>query len=300
MDEDVHVREVLEKLYQHHNIRGRVIFTPFTDSSFAKLGVEKDVAIRSNNHTIAWTHRKYQNSDIYFISNQKHEEQKLRLSFRVIDKEPEVWNPVTGEIEKTDWKIEGSRSSVSLSLQPAQSFFIIFRKVPKQKSVVKKSNGYVLKFNDKWTLQFDKKYGGPQQKVIFDSLVSWTESPDLSIKYYSGTVIYRNSFNLSDKDFSKKGWIELDSVFNMATVKINGIDCGTMWTQPFTTEITKALKKGINTIEIEVSNTWHNRLIRDNMLPEDKRITWTTAPFYLKDKPLLPAGITGKIKLVIE
>ena len=300
MDEDVHVREVLEKLYQHHNIRGRVIFTPFTGSSFARLGVEKDVAIRSNNHTIAWTHRKYQNSDIYFISNQKHEEQKLRLSFRVIDKEPEVWNPVTGEIEKTDWKIEGSRSSVSLSLQPAQSFFIIFRKVPKQKSVVKKSNGYVLKFNDKWTLQFDKKYGGPQQKVIFDSLVSWTESPDLSIKYYSGTVIYRNSFNLSDKDFSKKGWIELDSVFNMATVKINGIDCGTMWTQPFTTEITKALKKGINTIEIEVSNTWHNRLIRDNMLPEDKRITWTTAPFYLKDKPLLPAGITGKIKLVIE
>ena len=90
-------------------------------------------------------------------------------------------------------------------------------------------------------------------------------------------------------------WI--DSVYNIATVKINGINCGTLWTYPYVLDISKAVKSGENKIEIEVTNTWHNRLIGDNLLPPGKRITWTTAPFRLKDKPLLPAGIIGEIKL---
>jgi (4-O-methyl)-D-glucuronate---lignin esterase len=36
------------------------------------------------------------------------------------------------------------------------------------------------------------------------------------------------------------------------------------------------------------------------MLPQEKRTTWTTAPFRLKDKPLLPAGIVGNVRLYIR
>jgi len=56
---------------------------------------------------------------------------------------------------------------------------------------------------------------------------------------------------------------------------------------------------GENKIEIAVTNTWHNRLIGDNLLPAEERITWTTAPFRLKDKPLLPAGIIGNVKIIL-
>ena len=83
----------------------------------------------------------------------------------------------------------------------------------------------------------------------------------------------------------------------MATVKINGRDCGTLWTPPYRLDISDAVKPGINTIEIQVANTWANRLMGDNLLPEKDRITWTTAPFRLKDKPLLKAGILGNISL---
>jgi hypothetical protein len=34
-------------------------------------------------------------------------------------------------------------------------------------------------------------------------------------------------------------------------------------------------------------------------LSQEKR-TWTTAPFRLKDKPLLPSGIIGSVKLLIK
>ena len=78
---------------------------------------------------------------------------------------------------------------------------------------------------------------------------------------------------------------------------VNGIDCGTAWTYPYRVDISKALKPGMNKIRIEVSNTWANRLIGDT-LSQEKRITWTNAPFRLAGKPLLPAGLTGPVRII--
>ena len=73
-----------------------------------------------------------------------------------------------------------------------------------------------------------------------------------------------------------------------------------MWTRPYQIEMTKALKKGANNLELEVANTWANRLIGDNRLLAEKRVTWTTAPFRLSGKPLLPAGLIGRVSLIIR
>ena len=83
-------------------------------------------------------------------------------------------------------------------------------------------------------------------------------------------------------------------------MKINGVDCGTLWTAPFELEVSKALKQGENKIEIQVTNTWANRLIGDSKLPVEKRITNTTAPFRLDGKSLNPAGLFGPVTLKIE
>ncbi|MFI5158772.1 MAG: glycosylhydrolase-like jelly roll fold domain-containing protein, partial [Sphingobacteriales bacterium] len=83
-----------------------------------------------------------------------------------------------------------------------------------------------------------------------------------------------------------------------ADVYVNGIHCGTAWTYPYRVNISKALKKGNNKIRIEVSNTWANRLIVDHALPENKRITWTNAVYRLDNKPLLPAGLLGPVRIV--
>lgn len=45
---------------------------------------------------------------------------------------------------------------------------------------------------------------------------------------------------------------------------LNGKDLGTLWMSPFKTNISSALKKGDNTLEIEVTNLWINRLIGDD------------------------------------
>ncbi len=282
---------------------GKFIFTPYIDASFAKLGIEKDVEILNNNHSIAWAHRKVGGEEIYFISNQKNTEQEVELVFHNSNWIPEVRDAVDASISPLFWSDSNGMVKAFSKLQPNQSLFFIFRKKNYRASTT--NSRLVSKtskdpFNAKWQVKFDKDQVRQGTPIVFDRLKSWTESNDSSVKYYSGTAVYNNTFFNDDRSNIHKALIQFDSICNIATIKINGIDCGTLWTAPYQLDITKALKKGENKIEIAVTNTWHNRLIGDNLLSPEKRITWTTAPFRLKDKALLPAGIIGNVRIVIQ
>jgi hypothetical protein len=281
---------------------GKFVFTPYWASDFTTLQLEKDIEIKTAAAgSIAYTHRKIGNDDIYFISNQKDSAQELEISFRNQDnKTAEVWDPVDGSIRSAIYNEENGRTILMEELRANQSLFFIFRTVesthtPFRDKVITKTKQVLL--DQPWTVSFDKNYGGPSKAIVFKKLTSWSESTDSSIRYYSGNATYSNTFYVKEGMLRDLVLISFDSIFNIATVRINGVDCGTVWTAPFQLDITKALKKGANKIEIKVANTWHNRLIGDNALPERKRITYTTAPFRLKGKKLLPAGITGEIRL---
>lgn len=305
-DSDSKLAIVFNEILKGSNKKGKLLLTPYTDKDFKKIGIEKDVEIENEkrDHSIAWSHREYGDMDIYFISNQTNEAQAFHVNFRVQGKSLELWDAVNGKINKM--QLGASNGSYFIGMAPGESKFFIFRK-----SVPGNANNGGSKYSEeslvlkKWKIQFDKNYGGPEKPVEVNELESWTQFGDSAVKYYSGTAIYSSSF-----DPIAIGWkgnnntvtstIQFDSIYNIATVKVNGINCGTLWTPPYQIDITKALKSGKNTIEIEVANTWHNRLIGDNLLPPDKRLTWTTAPFRLKDKPLLPAGLVGEVKLIFR
>ena len=273
---------------------------PYTESSFEKLGVRKDVSIEGRKNSIAWTHRKFSDADIYFISNQSNETWEGKINFRVKDKSLKIADAASGQI--FNFGSGTSNGSYVMGMAPGASWFYVFSQPTKQKdNNADFSAGELYEYDissKPWHLQFDKKYGGPEKAIGLQQLRSWTDSNDSSVKYYSGTVVYSNAFEWSEDKTHKNVTIEFDSIYNIATVKINGMDCGTLWTPPYSLDISRAVKTGENKIEIEVTNTWYNRLVGDALLPTERRITWTTAPFRLKDKPLLPAGLVGNVKIV--
>lgn len=172
--------------------------------------------------------------------------------------------------------------------------------VPVSKDLPSSNQQTSLQLRTPWRLTFDQSNGGPAMPVQLSTLRSWTDLPDSAAIYYSGTVIYETSFSVRATDQKNHFYLHIDSIFNIATVKINGTDCGTLWTPPYVLDVSGAVKAGTNKLTITVSNTWHNRLIWDHHLPENRRITNTTAPYRFKDEKLLPAGIIGNVQLWME
>jgi hypothetical protein len=280
--------------------KGKIVLAPYTQASLAALQVQRDVAIETPAipfSQVAYTHRKHENTDLYFVANQKDSAIQVQLSFRVTGKLPELWNPLNGDTAIADnWFIEDGRTYVNLSLAEYGSTFVVFEKPTRLTKSGSKEQLllYTHPVTKAWKVQFDTAYGGPAQPVMFDSLKSWSVNSNDSIRYYSGTAVYNNTVTINEIQHVE---LVLDSLYNLATVEVNGVDCGTIWARPYSVNITKAVKNGKNDIRIKVTNTWANRIIGDHALPESKRLTFTNAPYRLEGKPLLPAGLAGLVRI---
>ncbi len=292
------------KLYQSALVHNG----PWEKSDLTALGILPDFLADESNQPalgIAWNHRKLNEAEIYFISNQLPKKRSLKLTFRVKGIQPDIWDPLTGKVTPAkSWTPSGEHTVVHLTMHEGESLFVIFSRPgnPVYTRKLPESNLKVDTFhlNQPWQIQFDTAYGGPVNPLQPIALKSWTESANDSVRYYSGTAVYSNTIKVNRKLLkSGRVLLSIDSLYNIAEISINGKYTGAIWTLPYQLDISGALEKGINIIEIAVSNTWHNRLIGDQQLPANLRRTWTTAPFRLQGKSPEPAGITGDIKLFI-
>ena len=108
----------------------------------------------------------------------------------------------------------------------------------------------------------------------------------------------RNSVKITKAQIrGKRLWINLGQMSALAEVIVNGKNMGILWRAPFSTEITNALRRGNNDIEIRVTTLWRNRIIGDQQPDCPKRYTYTSYPFYKKDSKLQPSGLIGPVTL---
>lgn len=290
--------------------KGRVSPVPYVKSGFENFGLQRDVIFTDAQNkavkNIAYTHRIDGGTDIYFISNQSDKAIGFNLSLRVAGGVPEIYDAVTDRTYAAkNWSVTNGRTSLPLNLEASGSLFVIIKKgVVKKVQASQGSNqpGFatLATIKNSWSVVFDKTYGGPAKPQVYDTLADWLLSNNDSIKYYSGTAIYSTTFDWNALAVSNKIWLNIGTVNNIAAIKVNGVNCGVAWTAPYCVDITKALRVGVNKLEIEVTNTWANRLIKDHSLPEAERITNTEAPYRLEGKPLLPAGLLGPVTLMKE
>ena len=222
------------------------------------------------------------------------------------DRQPECWDPLDGTIrDLPDYEQGDGRTVVPLRFAAHQSLFVVFRTPAAararhrsgQTNFVKSKP--VAQIDGPWDVAFDPALGGPKS-VRFETLVDWTTRPEPGIKYYSGIATYRTTFDLPDGlrgTATPKLLLDLGQVQNLAQVRLNGHDLGVVWCSPWQVDISAAVQLERNCLEIEVANLWPNRLIGDQRLPADQRVTWTTWNPYKADSPLLPSGLIGPVRL---
>jgi hypothetical protein len=295
------------KLMQWKVGKGTVIQGPYTESSFEAIGVTKDLAAVDTDgkpaKDIAWTHRKGNGFDIYFVSNQQKEARGVVASLRITGLVPEIWDAVTGEQKAAEvYTFKNGCTKLPLYLPANGSVFIVLRKQTTATEEYARDIGIAVDtVRSTWTVTFDPTKGGPAQPVVFEQLKDWSTNDNNAIKYYSGTAVYTTTFDYTAAlKNNARYWLNVGRIANMGTIYVNGIACGVVWTAPYQVDIKKALRAGKNELRIEVTNTWFNRLKGDMLLPEKERITRTNAPFWAKDKPLLPAGLLGPVTVITE
>lgn len=303
---DVKVAAISKKLWgdSSEKIRevgkGRVLSGMTLEEAFELLKVKPDFKVNDKS-PLLYAHRSLDDAEIYFVSSQSDEIVVTSPQFRVSGVAPEFWNAVTGECrELTAFDTKGNITIVPLKLHPSESGFVVFRKSSRKPISASVDINFPspkseTAINGKWNIEFLSTLSGEvAPPMVVDTLFDWSLSSDPRIKYYSGDARYSTTFTFTDFDVANRVKLSVDNVGVMAEVKINGIIAGTLWAYPLELDITDLIKAGENTLEIDVVNTWSNRLAGDALLPEKERVTWTT----INSKgSLVSSGLIGKVKL---
>lgn len=259
----------------------------------------------ADNAPLLYGHRKDGAADIYFVSNQKDSLIEVYPEFRVNGKQPELWNAVTGTMR--DLSAYGQTASgtvVPMKLYPYESAFIVFRKESKTKGKSDLLANYplpktIIPLNNGWKAMFDVNRRGPAGPVEFAVLEDITQNKNFDIRHYSGTILYSKDFTLNQIPKGSSVILDLNDVGVMAKVKVNGQYAGGVWTAPYRLDISSLVKKGENTLAVEVVTTWQNRLIGDSGLPENERKTWTMCNNYKPTDTLQKSGLVGPVSIQI-
>jgi hypothetical protein len=263
---------------------------------FEVLDIEKQLDYQYIHYTV-------EDADLYFVCNQTDQPKSVDCAFRVCEKQPELWNPVTGQIATAKaFKQADGCTVVPMTFDAYGSCLVVFRDaIDATQQGTQGSNTPVLTavkaIQGPWQVGFDPAWGGPAL-IEFGTLTDWTKHADDRIKYYSGKSTYTNSFQMKTAQ-GKRYWLQLNDVkdVGIAAVELNGKHMGTTWTKPFRVEITDALRAGQNRLKVTVVNSWQNRLIGDRGKPQDKRYTKTNINIR-DDWMLRESGLLGPVEIM--
>jgi hypothetical protein len=261
-----------------------------------------------------WVHRRTQDADLYYVSNQSDAPQHINARFRISGKEAQVWRPMSGRVEDASYNSQNGFTTVPLELAERESIFVVFRHATAVASYVESaaSEKDLAVLTGRWDVHFPENLGAPPS-LSMEKLTSWTDSSDPGVKYFSGTATYTKTVQSSATWFhpGQQIYLDLGKVRDIAEVLVNGTPIGVTWAPPYRVDITGALKPGANRLEIKVTNEWTNRQIGDRLLPSDKRIL--TPPngrgaaqgnagggAFGRPQVLAESGLLGEVRLIAE
>ena len=245
------------------------------------------------NKGLTFLHRKVGKDDVYFVTNVQEKASAIPVTFRIHNCAVEKWNPYNGEVSTLyiyEEKSEGIK--IPLKLAPYESTIFVFRSSRSDDHIVvtdfddasavnvlyasengphyieRKIDGKIekqyiqidgipapLNIAGKWELKL-----GDNAAEELDHLYSWTDNPQM--RHFSGTGTYDLDFNLSGAYVNEniRLMLDLGKVGVVAEVSVNGEKAGTVWMREQKLDISKAVKKGQNHLQVKVTNLLINRI----------------------------------------
>lgn len=275
--------------------KGKIISGMTLDESLAKLNIEPDV----KGQNVLWLHRNIAQADWYYVTAPQGKEFVGELDFHNKGN-VEIWDPLTGDVTPAVYKTQGVRTLVKVDLPQAGSCFVVFRKDKPTTGIVAKERKVIatIPFTNAWKVEFPSGWGAPDS-LRLTALKAWKDlNLSAEAKAFSGTVDYSTTFKI-DKSQDTNYILDLGRVDMIAEVLLNGKSVRTLWTSPYRTDITDALRPGENQLTVKVTSTWFNRLVFDVAQPENERKTWVLR-WPDRNAALRESGLMGPVSVLVE
>ena len=207
------------------------------------------------------------------------------------------WDPVSGTVRDVPAEPKDDRTRVGIDLPAAGSCFVVFRKDGSMAPRIEAPEVVSTQtLTAPWELKFPEGWGAPASVELAD-LKPWK---DLDIspegKAFSGTAEYTSAFEIGPVKKDRHYILDLGDVERIAEVYVNGEFVRTLWTPPYSLDITDRVRDGKNSITVKVTNTWFNRLVYDAGRPESDRKTWVLK-WPDKNAPLKESGLLGPVSI---
>lgn len=216
-----------------------------------------------------------------------------------------IMDPQTGAYGTADTHHAGNEAGIRIQLLPGEAWIIKtapeLPQAPQWEYTLPEREKLIL--NGPWALRFEK--GGPEMPANRElrELVPWTLLADSAAGYFSGTASYTTQVRLRGR-MAQDYMLQLGKVYESARVWVNNKEVGTVWSYPFRIRVGKYLKKGNNTIRIEVANLMANRM----RYMDIKKIPWKNyheinfvninyKDFDASGWKIMPSGLEGPVTL---
>lgn len=186
------------------------------------------------------------------------------------NKELAIYDAMDNQLYKFNPRVQRDQSSFLLNLRPYESVVIVENQAKQENITI----GSLVK-----TLNSDFRISEKSYNSKSFTLTSLTRLGDFAHydSSFSGTLKYEKEIEVKETNIV----LEIPEAFEIVNIKVNGKDCGTRICPNYIFDLSKALKRGKNKLEIIVVDTLVHK-IRD--------------PFSM-NLPMDPIGILSPIKL---
>jgi alpha-L-rhamnosidase len=277
-DDDVEHRRLCDRLWG----TGGVLDTDDLADAADTLGIRARLTVEGGD--LLRIGRRTGAGEIVFLANPAPEPVEVTVR-TAAGRAPVAWDPVTLRRHR----LPGSDGRHRLAL-PALGSVVLVDGGPADEPPGSVRAELVL--DGPWELTL----AGVLQTTLPAGPRPWTELGPAAA--FAGIGVYRTTLAVDAALLGGRHRVVLDlgDVGDLARVRVNGADCGTVWTEPFRLDVTGALHPGTNTVEIDVANAWMNRLIAEAATPTGQ-IFAPAASVYAADAPVRTSGISGPVRL---
>lgn len=268
-----------DRIWTPQRPNGRVLSTGLPEA-LRELKLTPDLVVEEGH--LLQISRRIGTRRVTFLANPSDSPIATRIHTEVLG-EIVGWDPV--QVERVPLPLDDS-GAIALELEGYGSIFLV-----EQDSTTPQRERSSVRLDGRWEISLP----GREPTITSPTPALWTQ---LALAAgFSGTGYYLHRFESPKVDGAHRFELQLTDVRDIARVLVNGVDCGVAWTAPYRVDVTDALVSGPNVVEVQVTNTWRNRLIAEAAEPSGE-ISAPLTEVFKPDAAPMPAGLAGSVLLI--